>query len=172
MRPGRRVKNPEATREHLAFIEQALLQRVGRRALCALARQQFGLGWKRVDALTKRVRDRWIEEDKDQRASLKAQAARAIERDMQAARNDLASKPQQLHNALARYHSLLADIQGTRAPIEMNIDVHVSASVQAVIANLSSEEVQEHLTKYRENQRLADEYRKRLGTSPIDSAAE
>ena len=63
------------------------------------------------------------------------------------------------HAAVAKYESLIADFQGTREAIKIDVDVRASQACLTVIAGLSPEEVQGYLAKYKENVRLANEMR-------------
>jgi hypothetical protein len=53
---------------------------------------------------------------------------------------------------VARFEAMLADVQGTKAPIQLSatVDVRVSQSLQAVIANITPEQMAERLLAARE----------------------
>jgi hypothetical protein len=134
-----------------------------------LATQKFQCSNVQAQARIEAVRERWVAEDKAQIEKWKSEAARRLYGGMQLARDSLKDKPHQLHQILLRYEDQLAKIQGTYAAVKIDIDVAVSQRLVGVVANLTAEQVAEHLNNYRETQRLASEY-KRLSTH--DHAAE
>jgi hypothetical protein len=134
------------------------------------ARQRFALSHERAKQRYNEVREEFVREDKEQIEKWKSEAQRRLFNGMEKAKLDLKDKPQALHATLLRYEDQLAKIQGTYAAVKVDIDVTVSASLVGVVANLSADQVAEHLEQYRETARMASEY-KRL-SSHNDQAAE
>jgi hypothetical protein len=129
---------------------------------------RFQLNKAQARARYEAVRERWVAEDKAQIEKWKAEAQRRIFTGMADARTQLKDKPQAMHATLLRYEDQLAKIQGTYAPVKIDIDVTVSQHLVGVVANLTADQVMEHINDWSETQRLASEY-KRLSS---DNAAE
>ena len=157
----------------MSVVEQLVLATQSRPAITKAMRERFGVGSLRVLRLVARVQERWKQEDQEARPAYRAAAMRRIERYIAQARGERApdgtwrTKPD--YPALARFESLLADIQGTRAPVQVDVsvDVRVSASLQAVIASLTPEQCAERLAAARERRALAERQRasdRALGT--------
>jgi hypothetical protein len=157
------------TQEH--WVEEQLCSGVPMYKLVAFARRRFNLSLSQAKARIEAVRERWVSEDKAQIEKWKSEAARRLHEGMEKAKQDLKDKPAQLHSALLRYEDQLAKIQGTYAAVKIDIDVTVSQHLVGVVANLTAEQVADHLANYRETQRQAAEY-KRLASHTIDHAAE
>ncbi len=157
--------------EQMRVVESLVVQCASRSSMISICRQQLNIGPSRINKLVLMVLDAWKEEDAEMKAANKPAAIRRLYRNIlnaqgqQDAQGNWIRKPD--HPSLARYEALLADIQGTREPIKVDIDVRVSTACVNVIANMSSADVQKYLVMYKENCALADQMRqqqsKRLG---------
>lgn len=167
------VYTPEETREQHEWIAGAMAARMTTYAITQQAKDKFGIGASRVRNLMARVLEKWKLEDEQNRSSLKAKAVRSLEQDMTAVRAELAnnisvSDKAKLHSTLTRYHALLADIQGTREPIKVDVDVRVSQSIVGVIANLSPEQVQAYVQRRKQLEQEAEHGRLLTGPAAAE----
>ena len=96
----------------------------------------------------------------------KAAAARRLLRYIRQAQGDGTRKPD--FATLAKFEGLLADLQGTRAPLEIAVDVRVGEAVKAVIAGMTAEQLNERLAAARERRALAESAQKLLAPRIID----
>jgi hypothetical protein len=85
---------------------------------------------------------------------------------MQRVKRQLKDKPYQQHMLLLRYEDQLAKLQGTYAPIKVDLDLTISQNIVGVVANLTPDQVASHLDAYMETQRLANAYRLANPESP------
>lgn len=161
------------TRDETKQHEEAIAQLLPSQTLAAIARhmhREFGISSKRVARLAARVRERWVREDEASGALAvnRAEAIRRVKRMLAIASGkrsaDGAWTEKPNHAAVAKYESLLAQLQGTNAPIKLDLEVRVSASIQGVIANLTAEQVREISERQRELRELAE--RERLRSLP------
>lgn len=181
---GRIVYSVAETREHEAFIMSAVLKSFSFSQILRACRERFHIGQHRVEKLRARIYQRWAREDEETRASRKAVHVRSIEEDMRQLRIDMQDRAAagerpdhalavRRHNLLLKYHSLLADIQGTREPLAIDVNVTHTAQIVTVMANLTPEQVEHHLRKQHELVRLADLARRLMpASSTIGTAAE
>jgi hypothetical protein len=139
--------------------------------LSSLLRRRFHLSVSQAKTRIEAVRERWAAEDKGQVDKWKAEATRRLQTGMEQARIELKDRPQQKHTILLRYEDQLAKLQGTYAPLRVDIDVTISQQLVGVVANLTADQMAEHIARYRETQRLAAEY-KRLSSPSNQAAAE
>jgi hypothetical protein len=160
------------------FIEQLYLRGTSLRGMVALAKSELGVGPKRVNVILQRIKDAWRTEDDENRKSAKSSTIRRIQRYIQDAqgRRDPADPKKWLEKpnfqALARFEALLADIQGTREPINIDINVRIQETVLNVIADLSPEELTEIVNEYDDTQRLAEAARKGLVIETVSEPAQ
>jgi hypothetical protein len=114
----------------------------------------------RVRTLITRVLDSWKREDEVKKSSWRATAVRQLERDMRDLRTNKNIKSGAKHSLLLRYHSLRGDLQGTKSfDLNVNLNVTISQAVIGVIAEMSPEQVEQALGRYKENIELANEAR-------------
>jgi hypothetical protein len=162
--PSRRgpiVWSSPEVEEQLRVVE-ALLQvmrspRDIRRALVA----KFGPVTRiRTDLLIKRTWARWAVEDKDAQPHAKSAQARRLSQYLERAKGvqnqdgTWLVKPD--WKATAMFESLYADVRGTRAPVEINVDARVSQSLQAIMTLMTPEKTQELLQAARQRKELAE----------------
>lgn len=183
------------TEQHLLAIEQGSLAGMTEGQLSAQMHAKFGIGRERVRRLYARLQERWQSEDSSQRRGWRAKAMRRIERAVNLAENGIRKQKRDKRGSLIlgpdgspllywdvkpnlsaamRGHELLSRIQGTQAPIEVNVNVLTSDALLGIIANLSADEVQESLQRHREDRELAEEARRRgfALAAPTENAAE
>ncbi len=164
----------EDTAAQMAEIEARALQGASEVVLFAHCRMKFGIGASRVRRLYAIIQERWKTEDEKQRRFWKSKAIRQLEGTIALARNGVkkevtkGKKTQVVWDlkpnlpAAIRGMELLSRIQGTQAPVEVNLNVQVSDVLINVIANMTSEEVQASLQRYREDRELAEKARSGL----------
>ncbi len=147
------------------FIESLMVSGLGESVIVRRVRKQetLGIGAKRTKTIIRRIRERWEREDALRKPLLRAETLRRLQRDAQTARGQYDATTQTWvlkpnFQAVARFEELIADIAGTRAPIQVNVDasVRVSESALHVITALSPEETHAMLAEYRELQALAE----------------
>lgn len=177
--PRKGLKGTQVTRythdevmQQMATMEQLLLQPgVSVIQQNAAMRERLGVSTNRCNVLRQRVRREWLSQDDAERSTNRAVAVRRIMGLLAHARGKLKQRTKATdpvayerepnHAACAKYESLLADLQGTRMPIEVRVHHEVSAAVADVIGNLTAEQLQDYLAEYEETQRLAAEYKAR-----------
>jgi len=159
--------SPAEVNLHLATIESMLLNSYGITTIRRVMRERFGVGSVRTNVLSQRVRDLWINEDAESRPLNKAAAARRFLRYIRQAQGDETHRPD--FSTLAKFESLLADVQGTRAPLEINVDVRLGEAAKLVIAGLSAQQLNDRLEAVRERRALAESAKKMLGPRVIDA---
>ena len=167
----------------MTVIEQQLLVTHSKSAVAKLMLDRYGISKLRVSILIQRVYERWKEEDALARPANRSSAIRRVERYIAQARGERrAQTPEERElgivppyvikpdfQALFRFESLLADYQGTRAPVKVEVtnDVRVSVSLQAIIANMSPEEAARRIASARERRTLAEKQRLLMGPSVV-----
>jgi hypothetical protein len=166
----------EQTAQHLDTLRQLLPIARSDRDVLREMRARFGFGIGRCQRLTRIVREEWAKEEEARRPHLKQEAVSRIMQMLAVARGRRTTdgqgwveKPNL--SAVVRLEALLADLQGTREPVKVDVDVRVSQTTAAVIYNMNAADVAEALARYRENVRLAEEYR-RLSDAALPPAAE
>ncbi len=160
---------------HMLALERAIPATASRVAIHQAMQAQFpGLGVKRINLLIQRLMQRWVDEDMAGRPHYKAAQMRRIMSYI-----DRASRGQQQVDAngrptgkwllkpdlrtVERYESLLADIQGTRAAIEIAVEHRLGNAAQDVFANMTAEELEEIIEEGRNERALANKARQLLG---------
>lgn len=109
----------------------------------------LGVGTRRVSVICERIRARWDSEDQTQRAARKSAQLRRLMNNIQRCRSKLmdANLSERSHrgyeSALHRWESLYADVGGTLAPIDVNINVHVQETLVEVFSSYSLERLQQ-----------------------------
>jgi hypothetical protein len=121
----------------------------------------------RVGRLVGRIQERWQIEDQNfdraKRAEWKSGQIRRLTR-----MRDIASGSQNQdgtwavkpdHRAVARYEELLAKIQGTLAPIEIDLDVRYTEAMMVAIGSMSAEQMASLLAEAEQMEAHARQYR-------------
>lgn len=150
----KKTYSPDEVREQVAFVESLLCHPESterQRQLACTKRFGFGLG--RMRMLVARVREQWEKEDAHLRQQRKAEQSRRLYRYI----GNAASTTDQKGNtvrpnwaAVARFEELLADLHGTREPIKIDVDTRASEAVMLVIAQMTPEQVQARLERYKQ----------------------
>lgn len=177
-RGPRRVYTRQEVRAQKQLVEQMLVQGYAPRAIhAAIARARDatpldGVSVQRIQKLARVIEDRWAKEDESERPKWKMRAIRRLQANIQRwsnGRQDATGKVIEKPNPMGvmRAEELLAKIQGTLAPLEVKVDVHVAMSVQHVIADMTAEDVQLALAEHTEDARLAREYRAMLAAGKV-----
>jgi len=182
-KPGKKWL-PEETAKQLQIVEGFMVQGYGPTQIkTALTSAKLGCGVPRIRVLMDRVRDRWQKEDQAARATWKTAQIRRLHGHLKKVttevpgRDEVKDKEGKVISpavkgtkanwqAAVAIESLLADIQGTREPIQVNVDVRVTEAMLAVIGQLPPEEMQEWVAEYEEQAALAARARE-LGLNPV-----
>ena len=119
--PRRPAPPRELTLKRRAIVSQLLAQGMPDRDIVSVCLDperalDFGQAW-RVHRLLAEIKDQWAHDDAEQAPRLKAMAVRRLLGSIQSARADKA------WTAVASLERTLADIQGTREPVRIEVDV-------------------------------------------------
>lgn len=141
----------DVIREQHDVIEQWLVGGVSLSGIEKAAKKRWGIKGSRVRRIVDKVRGRWIEETRAERPHWKAQAIRRVYGHIAAARE--ASQ----WNAVAQFERLLAEMQGTKEPLEiaLNVDRAVSEAALHAVAQLSPERIRQIADEQRQLRLLA-----------------
>jgi hypothetical protein len=137
--------------ERSEAVERLLIAGVSPLRIKALVYERFGMSDGAVHGVVERVRERWRREEADSRATYKATAMRRLYGHIAEAR---ASKH---WPAVAQLERLLAEMQGTREPVEvaMNITATLGESAARVVAQLTPEKMAALIAEQRQLRALA-----------------
>jgi len=171
-RPFKTVYTRAETKEQEEAVA-AILPHQTVAAVKRAMRERFGITPNRTQKLVGRVRERWVREDEASGALQvnRAEAVRRVKRQIGVAsgRKDQGGawveKPD--HSAVARYEHILANLQGTYAPVKVDVVFRVSESIMPVIGNLTPEQVQEILERQRALRELEERDRARTVEAPL-----
>ena len=119
--PRRPAPPRELVLKRRAIVSQLLAQGMPDRDIVSVCLDperalDFGQAW-RVHRLLAEIKDQWAHDDAEQAPRLKAMAVRRLLGSIQSARADKA------WTAVASLERTLADIQGTREPVRIEVDV-------------------------------------------------
>lgn len=122
-------------RRRMDAIERLMVAGVSANKIEDACKKEFSIGKTRVRGYMADIRNRWIEEERANRPTYKAQAMRRIYGHIAEARK--AGN----WTSVAQFERLLTEIQGTREPVEiqLNVDATVTEAVLHVVANLTPE---------------------------------
>lgn len=133
----RRVRYVSVDERRVRFemIEGLMVAGLSVEQIAKAARKSFGMTKPQTQSYVARIRDRWTEEEKEARPHNKSQATRRIVGHIAEARRD------KNWSAVAQLEKLLSDMQGTKEPTEINVNVDatMSQAIVAVVANLTPE---------------------------------
>ena len=122
----------------------------------------------RVLFLMGRVRERWLEEDREARPTNKAAQVRRLKgyiarasRGERNAKGEYVVKPDL--KTVKELEQLLCRIEGNEAPVEVNVDIRVGQAATQIIAGLTREELQEMMEEAREEKMKAAQTDRLLG---------
>jgi len=166
------VYTAEEVRRQIDFVEGLMTLGASTSAVIAQATKPaggpgtggLGISKHRTKLLVQRVQARWEEEDRERSTSRRTEAARRILRQIQNCQgrrdprnpNVWIEKPN--HTAIVRYEELLSKLQGTQAPIEIDLNVQHSETLIATFARYSVEHLQALHAKAQAKKRLAAAY--------------
>lgn len=160
-RPGPKYTLAEV-QKHETVVEQLYLRGYTKTRILRDASVGLGISVARVRKLLARIQERHIAEDADQRAGWKSAQIRRVHESLREARgyNSLTGQRDRTpnHTAIARYEEILARIQGTYAPVEIDMNVQYTQALMNVIVHTEPEELARIVTEERERKRLADAY--------------
>lgn len=167
-RPDDRKRRYSAAeyREIAIHVEQAMMRGMNAETAARSIRQstRFAQITKTfVGKIMARVQEAWAREDASLRSVNKSSQMRRIYGYIAQARGipkivDGRQEGWQVppnHAALVRWENLLADIQGTRAPVEVNVNDQLRISLTAVIGRMEGDAFDRMLERARNNQLLA-----------------
>ncbi len=107
-----------------------------------------------------RIREKWAEEERAARPHYKAQAMRRIYGHIAEAKRD------KNWSAIAQFEKILSDMQGTKEPVEINVNIDATVTEAAL-------HVVSTLTPERRRALIEEQRRLRaLAAKPIDTTAE
>lgn len=114
--------------------------------ICAIVGRELTLGPNAVKVILKRVQERAMAEHEADRAANKSRQALRLGRQLRKAQAHLdaaetAGDRSRLHNSVVQIEKLLADVLGTREPVQVNATLAVHGALQQVVANLTPEMV-------------------------------
>ena len=162
--------------QHMQAVESLYLSTISKTAICRTMRTRFGISESRANQLLNRVKERWLAEDAEARPVNKSAQIRRLLgyiRDARGERDqDGTWKVKPDTGALAKFEMILADIQGTKAPVEIAVDVRIGHAMQNVIAGLSSDQMTRYLAEAREQRALAQKARELMSRNVIDVKVE
>lgn len=133
------------------FVEQLLIAGVSAGRVERVAAEKFGVARTTIRGAIEKVRVRWAEEERGNRPHTKAQAQRRLLGHIAEA------KRENQWSAIAQLERLLSEMQGTREPVEinLNVDATVTEAAMHVVANLSQEKIAQLVEKQRRLHALA-----------------
>lgn len=138
-------------REQMDAVEQLLVAGIPVSRIEKEAKQRWGLTAARTKRLIDRVRARWAEESRAERPHWKAQAIRRLYGHIAKARGE------GQWNAVAAFERLLAEMQGTKEPVEiqLNVDATVTEAALHVVSRLTPEKRAQIVAEQRRLRELA-----------------
>jgi hypothetical protein len=119
-------------------------------------------GWHRTINIIERVKAKWEAEDEQLRPIKKAAAIRRLMVHIDNAKGKLDEDgryPEANFAAIAKFESQLADLEGTRAPVKVDVNVQVQQSVAMVLSAMTPDQMQKALNEQLEMERDAQAFR-------------
>lgn len=143
--------SPEQRRERELEVERLMIAGVSQTRIEGAMRDRHGIGKSSVHSTMARVRRRWAEEERENRPSYKNTAMRRLLGTI------AESRSAKNFAATAQLERLLAEMQGTREPIEMNVNVETTLPEAAlqVAAQLTPEKFAAIVAEQRQLRALA-----------------
>jgi hypothetical protein len=149
---------PEDDDRHIAEMVQLVARGASRPNAREYMHGKRGVSHKRFDTLWDRVLRAMSAEFAAIRPHAKAMQVSRLEADSARIRSgkDAQGNPVKPNwNALARIEMLLADIYGTRDPLQVNVGGTIAVGMAQMVAEMSQEQMDELLERGRERDRLA-----------------
>jgi hypothetical protein len=130
-------------------VERMMLDGVADQVVIDVVSRQFDKAEATIKDDIKHIRRRWTEEDDEQRRTYKSSAMRRIQSHISEARKDRA------WGAVSSLERLLAQIQGTLEPVQVNVEFVAKQALADYISNLSDEELEALALEQKEIERKA-----------------
>lgn len=182
---NRRVYSQAETLKHRADVEAMFVEGKPAAVIRAFMRRRYKVGEARANRLLDLVKQSMIRDDELTRDANRSTAIRRVQSQIQDIAGRLLEKQERvvtqgrgkskrqvlveverpdadyarLHTVRLQYERLLSDLQGTREPIRISLDVQVTHGIMQVISTMSPEEVAQKLAQHAEMQRQASLYR-------------
>lgn len=164
---SRRVWTLEETRKQELAVEQLLLAGYNPPSIPSTLRKQedpaLHIGKARTRTIVNRVRAQWAKHDAEVRPTNRAMQERRLLKCIRDASGFKDKNGRWIerpnHNALVGYEKLLADLQGTREPVRVDVNVQVNETILHVISGMGAEQVAASLARIRERDEMAAAYR-------------
>lgn len=122
-------------KQRFELIEGLMVAGLSQEQIAKATGKSFGMTKHQTMLYIARIRDRWAEEEKEARPHNKTQATRRIVGHIAEARRD------KNWSAVAQLEKLLSDMQGTKEPTEINVNVDatLTQAIVSVVSNLTPE---------------------------------
>lgn len=146
--------------KRLLVVERMMLDGVADPIIQEVLSRQFDKSESTIKGDIHKVRNRWGQEDDEQRRTYKSSAMRRIQSHITNARRDKA------WGAVSSLERLLAQIQGTLEPVQVNVEFVARQAFADYITNLSDDELDALTLEQKEMERKAAMFDK--GISPDD----
>lgn len=167
-KPGVRSYTREEVQKQELLAHQLVLQDFPERTIIKQLRDRTGVGTQRATTLIKRTRAAFKEQFASISEGYRAKQVERLASMLRHARGEQnedgtwARPPD--HKAVTAYERLIADIVGTKAPVEVVVtSVEVKMSLVKFVSSLEPEAMDEMLASAMERQRLAVEGARLLG---------
>lgn len=118
-----------------AFVENCMVQGLSTTKIQTLASQEYAVSRSTIARLVSYIGDRWIKEEEDRRPLYKSAAMERL------ARYSRKAAEEKNWSAVARFESLLADMQGTKEPIRIQVTAQVTTAMLNIIGNMSTDDI-------------------------------
>lgn len=132
-----------------AFVESCIVQGLTTSRIYSLAIKEFGCTKVIIDKCIQAVSTKWAKEETVRRPMWKAAAMERMQRAIRKATEE------SNFAMVARFEGLLAEMQGTKAPIELNVNHTQQIAMVNVILDMTPSDMQEALEEIKELERKA-----------------
>lgn len=133
-----------------SFIEEAIIAGITNKRILEMVNKEYGRISKfTFDGIMEQISIEWSKEA-EQRRSLNKEAA---ERRLMKYIRTCSDK--QKWSDVSKFENLLADIQGTKDPITINVNMAITSAMYNVIGGMTAEQLQSSLNQVRELERKA-----------------
>lgn len=144
-------------RMRLRFLEQMMVNGASEGKIVAFCKATWGVGRKRALRMAELVKARWVEEDERNRPIWKSWQIQRLMGDLSALRAIPVEKRN--YAAISATERLLADVQGTKEPVKVDINVARVQAVDRVILELTPAQFDAAVASALEDKRLAERAR-------------
>ena len=175
---GRRIWTRAEAEAQERDVETLLAGATTDAQVISALRQRHQVGAVRTKSLMARVRARWAREDEERSSSNRSEAIRRAKRMLRQVLERL-NPPDpkhapstgdlvRLHSTAHKWETHLADLQGTKAPLRLELDLQVSQAILQVIATMDADEVAEELAQQRALEQQAAAFRASLPAASVN----